>query len=87
MSSPVTNHILLDVHKGVEVLASECCLSCLMLTTYCLKAIVSVVTCCAYAEVVALSINDNVLYAVSLAGCEMLPFYFYETKGSNCGKN
>ena len=49
MSSPVTNHVLLDVQKGVEVLASECCLSCLILTTYCLKAIVSVVTCCAYA--------------------------------------
>ena len=66
MSSPVTNHVLLDVQKGIEVLASECSLSCLMLTMYCLKAIVSVVTCCAYIEVATLSINDNVLYAVSL---------------------
>jgi len=66
MSSRVTNHVLLDVQKGIEVLASEYCLSCLMLTTYCLKAIVSVVTCCAYIEGATLSINDNVLYAVSL---------------------
>lgn len=66
MSSPVTNHVLLDVQKGVEVLASDCSLSCLMLTAYCLKAIVSVVTCCAYAEVATLSINDNELYVVSL---------------------
>ena len=65
MSSPVTNHVLLDIQKGIEVLASECCFSCLMLTTYCLKAIVSVVTCCAYAEVAALSLNDNELYVVS----------------------
>ena len=65
MSSPVTNHVLLDVQKGIVVLASECSLSCLMLTTYCLKAIVSVVTCCAYIEVAALSINYNVLYVVS----------------------
>ena len=66
MSSPVANHVLLDVQKGVEVLASECSLSRLMLTAYCLRAIVSVVTCCAYSEVATLSINDNELYAVSL---------------------
>ena len=66
MSSPVTNHVLLDVQKGIEMLASECSLSSLMLTTYCLKAIVSVVTCCAYIEGATLSINDKILYAVSL---------------------
>jgi hypothetical protein len=65
MSSPVTNHVFLDVQKGIDVLESEYCLSCLMLTMYCLKAIVSVLTCCAYAEVATLSINDNELYAVS----------------------
>jgi len=66
MSRPVTNHVLLDVQKGIEVLASECNLSCLMLTTYCLKGIVTVVPCCAYPEVATLSVNDNELYVVSL---------------------
>ena len=87
MSSTVTNHVLLDVQKGLEVLVSECSLSCLMLTTYGLKAIVAVVLCCAYPEFATLSTNDNELYLVSLVWLwnvtfwfEVSYYYLYEAK-------
>lgn len=87
MSNPVTSHVLLDVQTGVEVLASEHSSSCLMLTTYCLKAVVTVVLCCAYPEVATLSINYNEFTWFPLSGCEMLLFRLYKTNGINCGEN
>jgi hypothetical protein len=61
ISNPVTGHVLLDVQTAIEVLASEHYLSCLMLTTHCLKAIVTMVPCCTYPEFATLSINYNEL--------------------------
>ena len=81
LPSPVTMHVLLDVQKAVEVLASECSLSHLMLTTYCLKAIGIAVPCCAYPEVDSLSLMITHCMQFPLSGCEMLPFSLYRTEG------
>jgi hypothetical protein len=87
MSNPVISHVLLIVQTGVEVLVSERSSSCLMLTTYCLKAIVTVFPRCTYPEFAALSINYNEFTWFPLSGCEMLLFVLYKTNGINCGEN